>query len=182
MWKKKLLYETQRPWNKTNKVSPNNNIQWTVSNIITDFNRSLGCSSSQHSMKLSSSIILILGACLCLVISADAKRVIPKTVPYVIRDGIEYSAPLDRIGFVVATWIKTKREIWSRQVYVIKYEYKNGLEEDVQWVFINDLRYEDGKLKIRNEREDEFELDPETLNIKVLKGSAVIDFTNLNLQ
>ena len=98
-------------------------------------------------------------------------------MPPVVKDGIEYSAPLEREGFVVATWIKTKREIWSRQVYVIKHEYKLGLEEDVQGVFITDLRIEGGKLKIKNEKGGEFELDPESLNVKVLKGHAVIDFT-----
>jgi hypothetical protein len=110
-------------------------------------------------------------------ISVLAKRMAPKPVAPVTRDGIEYSAPLARIGFVVATWAKTKREIWSRQVYVIKYEYKKGLEQDVQWCFITSLQLEDGKLKVVNEQGGEFELDPETLNIKVLKGQAVIDYT-----
>jgi hypothetical protein len=123
-------------------------------------------------------LILILAACLCFTLSADAKRAAPKAVPPIVIDGIEYSAPLDRIGYVVARWTKTKREIWIRQVYVIKYEYKLGLEEDVQWVFINDLRLEGGKLKIGNEKGDEFELDAESLNVKVLKGSAMIDFTH----
>ena len=129
-------------------------------------------------MKTSSLGVLILAACSCLALPAHAKRVAPKAVPPVVRDGIEYSAPLDRMGFVVATWAKTKREIWSRQVYVIKHEYKLGLEEDVQAVFITDLSVEGGKLKIRNERGGEFALDPESLNVKVLKGQAVIDFTH----
>ena len=129
-------------------------------------------------MKTSSLVALILIACFCLTIPANAKRLAPKAVPPVVKDGIAYSAPLDREGFVVATWIKTKREIWSRQVYVIKYEYKLVLEEDVQGVFITDLRIEGGKLMIQNERGGEFELDPESLNVKVLKGQAVIDFTH----
>jgi hypothetical protein len=83
-------------------------------------------------MKTSSLAALILIACFCLTISANAKRPAPKAVPPVVKDGIAYSAPLDREGFVVATWTKTKREIWSRQIYVIKHEYKLGLEEDVQ--------------------------------------------------
>jgi hypothetical protein len=128
-------------------------------------------------MKTSSLVTLILIACFCLTISANAKRPAPKAVPPVIKDGIEYSASSDRDGFVVATWIKTKREIWSRQVCVIKHEYKLGLEEDVQGVFITDLRIEGSKLKIKIEKGGEFELDPESLNVKVLKGQAVIDFT-----
>ena len=129
-------------------------------------------------MKSSSLRLLLLAACFWLALPAYAKRSAPKPVPPVVRDGIEYSAPLDRMGFVVATWTKTKREIWSRQVYVIKHEYKLGLEKDVQDVFITDLGIEDGKLRIRNERGGEFELDPESLNVKVLKGQAVIDFTH----
>jgi hypothetical protein len=120
-------------------------------------------------------LLLIPGACLCFATSADAKRAAPRAVPPVIRDGIAYSAPPDRVGHVVATWAKTGREFWSRQVYAIK--YRRGLEQDVQWVFINDLRFEGGKLKVGNEKGGEFELDPESLNVKVLRGSAVIDFT-----
>ena len=113
-----------------------------------------------------------------LVLPAFAKRSPPKTVAPVTKDGIEYSAPLDREGFVVATWIKTKREIWSRQIYVIKHEYKLGLESDVQTSFITELELQDGKLKIKNERKAEFELDLDTMEVKVLKGQAVIDYTN----
>jgi len=129
-------------------------------------------------MKTTSLGVLILAVCCCLALPAYGKRSAPKAVPPVVRDGIEYSAPLDRMGFVVATWTKTKREIWSRQVYVIKHEYKLGLEKDLQDVFITDLGIAGGKLRIRNERGGEFELDPESLNVKVLKGQAVIDFTH----
>jgi hypothetical protein len=127
--------------------------------------------------RLRISTFLVLFACTCLAITTQAKRVAPKPVPPVVSAGIEYSAPLDRMGFVVATWIQTKREIWSRQVYAVKHEYKLGLELDVQDVFIIDLRLEGGKLKVKNERGGEFELDPETLEVKVLLGQGVIDFT-----
>jgi len=124
-------------------------------------------------------IILALVCTVALLVSpAFAKRSPPKLVAPVAKDGIEYSAPLDREGFVVATWIKTKREIWSRQIYVIKHEYKLGLESDVQTSFITGLELQDGKLKIKNERKAEFELDLDTMDVKVLKGQAVIDYTN----
>ena len=96
----------------------------------------------------------------------------------VTQDGIEYSAPRDREGCVVATWIKTKREIWSRPIYVIKHEYKLGLETDVQTSFITALELQDGKLKIKTEKKAEFMLDLDSLEVKVLKGQAVIDYTN----
>jgi len=110
-------------------------------------------------------------------IPALAKRAVPKPVKPVVKDGIEYSAPLNREGFVVARWIKTGREIWSRQVYVIKHEYKQGLEEDIQTCFITDLQFYNRKLKVTNEQGGEFEIDPDTLTVTVLKGKSVIDYT-----
>ncbi len=110
--------------------------------------------------------------------TALAKRAAPKPVEPVAKDGIEYSAPVDREGFVVATWTKTKREIWSRQIYVIKHEYKLGLEADVQTCFITALELADGTIKIKNEQGSEFEMDIDKLEVKVLKGRAVIDYTS----
>jgi len=78
---------------------------------------------------------------------------------------------------VVATWLKTGREIWSRQIYVIKHEYKQGFEEDVQTCFVTDLQFNNRKLKITNEQGGEFEVDPESLTVTVLKGVPVIDYT-----
>jgi len=114
---------------------------------------------------------------LCLVTPALAKRAAPKPVKPVVKDGVEYSAPFNREGFVVATWLKTGREIWSRQNYVIKHEYKQGLEEDVQTCFVTDLQFNNRKLKITNEQGGEFEVDPESLTVTVLKGVPVIDYT-----
>lgn len=79
---------------------------------------------------------------------------------------------------MVATWIKTGHEIWSRQIYVIKHEYKLGLEEDVQTCFITDLRFEKGKLRVTNEQGSEYEVDPDTLSVKILKERSVIDYTS----
>jgi hypothetical protein len=121
---------------------------------------------------------MISAVLLCLVAPASSKRAAPKPVKPVVKDGIEYSATLNREGFVVATWSKTGREIWSRQVYVIKHEYQQGLEEDVQTCFITDLQFHDRKLKVTNEQGGEFEVDPDTLTVTVLKGKAVIDYTS----
>jgi hypothetical protein len=125
--------------------------------------------------------LIVLSAFICVVTPALAKRLAPNPVKPVVRDGIEYSAPLNREGFVVATWIKTGREIWCRQVYTIKHEYKQGLEEDVQTCFITDLRFEKGKLKVTNEQNSQFEVDPTTLAVTLLKGQLVIDYTGFKL-
>jgi hypothetical protein len=125
-------------------------------------------------------VIVLTAVLLCAAAPASAKRAAPKPVQSVVRDGIEYSAPPEREGFVVATWTgcKPKREIWSRQVYVIKHEYKLGLEEDVQSCYITELRFEKSMLRITNEKGGQFEVDPDSLTVKVLKGRAVIDYTN----
>lgn len=119
------------------------------------------------------------GTVALLISPAFAKRSPPEIVAPVAKDGIEYSAPLDREGFVVATWIQTKHEIWSRQIYVIKHEYKRGLESDVQTSFITEIELQDGKLNVMNERKSEFELDLDTMEVKVIKGQAVIDYTSV---
>lgn len=122
-------------------------------------------------------IYLIVLIVLCATTSVHARRELPKPVTPVTKDGIEYSAPLDRMGFVVAKWINTNREIWSKQIYVVKYEYKYGLEEDVQWCFIKSLKLEGNQLIITNEEGSMFSLDIDTLETKTIKGSNVIDHT-----
>jgi len=123
-------------------------------------------------------VLVISALLLCLVTPVLAKRAAPKPVKPVLKEGIAYSAPLNREGFVVATWVKTGREIWSRQIYVIKHEYTQGLEEDVQTCFISDLQFYNRKLKVTNEQGGEFEIDPDTLTVTVLKGKPVIDYTS----
>jgi len=124
-------------------------------------------------------MIALICAFTAIVSPAFAKRGAPKYITPVSKDGIEYSAPLDpsQLGFVVASWQKTKGVIWRKQIYVIKYEYKYGLEEDIQWVFVSGIRLTDNKLIITNEVDYEYELDLDSLQVKVLKGTGVIDNT-----
>jgi hypothetical protein len=129
----------------------------------------------QHAM------VVIVAALQYLATPGLAKRLAPQPVTPVAKDGIEYSAPLSREGFVVAKWTKTGREIWSRQIYIIKHEYTLGLEEDVQTCFITALHFHNGKLRVTNEQGGEFEIDLESLTVTVLKGRAVIDYTDFKL-
>jgi hypothetical protein len=50
------------------------------------------------------------------------------------------------------------------------------LEGDVQDVFINGLKLDQGALWITNERGSEYRLDPATLEVKVEKGRAAESF------
>jgi len=82
------------------------------------------------------------------------------------------------MGCVVAKSEKTGQLFWFRQVYVVK--YKLGLEKDVQDCFITGLTIENGKLLVTNEEGGQFELDLESLSVKVLKGTALIERTPRN--
>jgi hypothetical protein len=102
----------------------------------------------------------------------------PKPVKSVIKDGIEYSALPDSNGYVVARWQKTNSVIWSKQIYVVKFDYgENALEEDVQLCLITNLQLDGNKLLVTNERGYEYVLDLNSLDVKVLKGHSIIDLS-----
>ena len=104
---------------------------------------------------------------------ALAKRGAPKDVTPVKLDGIIYSAPHDQMGFVAAKDEKSGNLIFSKQIYVVKYD--PDLEKDVQDCFITELRLADGKMIVSNEREGQFELNLTTLAVKVLKGGELVE-------
>jgi hypothetical protein len=103
---------------------------------------------------------------------AQAKRSAPKDVAPVTKDGVTYTAPQDQMGCVVAKTAKGDT-IWFRQVYVVK--FNPDLEKDVQDCFITELKVDGGKLIVTNEAGGQFEVDLESLAVKVVKGSGVID-------
>jgi curli biogenesis system outer membrane secretion channel CsgG len=105
---------------------------------------------------------------------AEAKRVAPKDVTPVTKDGVTYTAPHDPMGCVVAKNAKGDT-IWFRQVYVVK--FNPDLEKDVQDCFITELKVDGGKLTVTNEAGGQFDVDLDSLAVKVLKGSGVIDRT-----
>ena len=101
-------------------------------------------------------------------------RSAPPKVDPVIVDGIEYTAPWDMMGSVVATDIGTGCQLWWRQIYAVK--YIPGLEPDVQWVYISSLKADDGVLRIENEDGNKYELDLNTLEVKATKGSISVSY------
>jgi len=75
----------------------------------------------------------------------------PKPVKPVSANGITYWADADgRKGYVVATETSTDKELW--RVKVFKVHIKFWMEEDVQWVYITDLRISGHILLVRDER------------------------------
>ena len=117
-------------------------------------------------------LIILLAALVALSISTvDAKRAAPARVPPVIVGKIEYRAPTSQMGCIEAWDTESNEMIWRRQIYVVK--YRIGLERDVQEVFITTIRHKDNNLLVGNESQSEFELDLESLQVKVLKGALV---------
>ncbi|MAE53104.1 MAG: hypothetical protein CMI20_03215 [Opitutae bacterium] len=107
---------------------------------------------------------------------AEAKRRVPaKVLPVKVGD-IEFSAPhlngtQKQMGFIEARDLKSGKIIWSRQIYTVKYD--PDLEGDVQDVFIKSITVEGNYLIITNERNSKYQLDLNSLGVKVIKGSLV---------
>ena len=81
----------------------------------------------------------------------SGKRPAPKPIKPVIVNGITYSAVGDgNAGYVVASETSSGRELW--RVRVFKVHIKFWIEEDVQWVYITDLRISGNELLIRDEK------------------------------
>ena len=107
---------------------------------------------------------------------AEAKRGAPAEVLPVTVGNIEYSAPHRngthrKMGLLEARDLKSGKLIWSRQIYAVKYD--PDLEGDVQDVFIKSITAEGNHLIITNERNSKYQLDLNSLEVKVIKGSLV---------
>ena len=107
---------------------------------------------------------------------AEAKRGAPAEVLPVTVGNIEYSAPHRngthrKMGLLEARDLKSGKLIWSRQIYAVK--YVPDLEGDVQDVFIKSITVEGNHLIITNERNSKYQLDLNSLELKVIKGSLV---------
>ena len=77
---------------------------------------------------------------------------------------IEYSADGDgRTGYVVATEVATGKELWRVKIFHI--HVKPWLEEDVQWVFISDLKLLDNTLLVRDEKSRCYRVDLATTHV-----------------
>jgi outer membrane protein assembly factor BamB len=106
-------------------------------------------------------VITFASAAMLLPVSVSAERLAPKPVPPIIYEGVEYRAPLDnQMGHVQAVDMASGRTLWETKVYNVK--INPALEEDVQLIFITDLRIQDGKILVRNEAGKTYRLDPKT--------------------
>jgi hypothetical protein len=98
---------------------------------------------------------------------ALAKRAAPVPVPPVVAESVEYSAPHDHMGVVVATDTKEHKELWRKEIYAVKID--PNLESDVQHVFITGLAIDGKSLVVANERGERYSIDLTSKKITKLK-------------
>jgi hypothetical protein len=97
--------------------------------------------------------------------SATAKRAAPKQVSPVISGGIRYSAEGDGMDeYVLATDASSGKELWK--VKVFHNDINPSMEEDVQAIFITNLKLAGNSLSIRDEKSRCYSLDLTTKHVK----------------
>jgi hypothetical protein len=108
---------------------------------------------------------LLIGVLAMLAVFATAKRVTPKPVPPLISSGVRYSAEGDgRNQYVVARDISDEKVLWK--VLVFHTSIDPFKEEDVQWVFINELKLTEKTLFVRDEKSRCYLIDLATRSVK----------------
>ncbi len=97
--------------------------------------------------------------------SALAKRLPPQPVPPVVSGGIRYSAGgHGRDQYVVAADAASGKELW--RIKVFHNRIKPWLEEDVQWVYITDLKLVDHSILVRDEKSRCYSVDLKSKHVK----------------
>jgi hypothetical protein len=99
------------------------------------------------------------------IVIAVAKRIPPKPVAPIIANGIEYSAEGDgKDQYVAATDTSSGKQLWK--VKVFHTHTKFWVEEDVQWVFITNLKVADKSLLVRDERARCYSVDLQSRRVR----------------
>jgi hypothetical protein len=109
--------------------------------------------------------ILVVVTLSAIPLELHAKRVAHEPVPPVVSANIIYSAQGDgRTGYVVANEATSGKELWRVEIFRI--HIKPWIEEDNQWIFINDLKVLDNALFVRNERSRCYRVDLATTHVR----------------
>ncbi len=124
-------------------------------------------------MKKIISVILGMSLLCVFVIFSFARRAPFREVKPIFRNGIKYSRYVD--DSILATDEKTGGLIWKRQIYVVKHIPE--LETDVQACFITKIEIKNKNIIITNEEGYKYKLNLNTLKVKAIKGSLIIDRT-----
>jgi hypothetical protein len=101
-----------------------------------------------------------------------AKRAYIEYPDKITIENIEYKASYEmgkllQKAYIEARNIESDELMWKIKIYQI---ILNPVKEhDVQWVMITEVKEENGKLIISNEKKEKFSLDLKTLKIKKIK-------------
>ena len=108
---------------------------------------------------------VLLGIVAVLAMSGAAKRLAPKPVPPIVSNGVRYSVEGDgRNQYIVAQEVSTEKVLWRTLVFHTRIDpFK---EEDVQWVFINELKLDDKTLFVRDETSRCYSVDLATQRVR----------------
>jgi hypothetical protein len=93
--------------------------------------------------------------------TALAKRLPPEPVTPVVAQGLRYSAEGDgRDQYVLASNATSGKELWK--VKVFHTHVHSEMEQDVQWVFITNLKLVNDALLVRDEKARCYSVDLKT--------------------
>ena len=91
----------------------------------------------------------------------SSKRIAPKEVQPITIKNVRYTVTMNKI---IATDVLTKYVFWAKEIYPVSYD--ESLERDVQDIFIDSISIEGNLLKVRNEHEEYYILNLETMEVK----------------
>lgn len=110
-------------------------------------------------------LVIPLAVLLAVPMTLSAKRVPPQPVSPIVHNNVKYSAEGDgRTGYVVATDDSNGTELWRAKIFHV--HLKPFLEEDVQWVFISDLKLSGNALLVRDEKSRCYRVDLFTKHVQ----------------
>lgn len=120
-------------------------------------------------MKSMKSRCLVLLVALAIAPLSWAKRVPPPDVRPIVFDGVEYSAHGDGThGWITATEVATRKELWAVKVFRIHTHSWKG-EEDNQWIYISYMKLEQNTLFIKDERSRCYRLSLNTRHVQRIR-------------
>jgi hypothetical protein len=112
---------------------------------------------------------LLLATLFLFPVAVRAERTAPPVIAPITHEGVRYSVPNDNgvQAYVVATDAASGKQLWQKVIF--RNPIKPDLEQDVQWVFIKQMRREGNTLIFTSERNKSYSLVLKTREVKELK-------------